>query len=210
MGNFWSLWLAFHKDNSSNMTDLLIFSWGNSCFSAAKIYKTLVGHRPVHPTFLWIWNSKCQMKYKVFFWLLLRDRLSTRDLLQRRGMELESYTCDLCILQRTETTAHRFLRCNFARSCWQLIGIQFNSTRNIAQMISKIRRHLQVPFFMDIIILMCWSIWTTRNEWTFRNVDPTREGGMRKFVEEFFLLRHRVNEDRFGLMKSWVHHFLVP
>ncbi|KAG2543454.1 hypothetical protein PVAP13_9NG747977 [Panicum virgatum] len=33
-------------------------------------------------------------------------------------MVLESVTCDLCILQRTETDVHLILRCNFANACW--------------------------------------------------------------------------------------------
>jgi hypothetical protein len=95
-----------------------------------------------------------QMKHKVFFWLLLKDRLNTRDLLQRKGMDLESYTCDLCILQRRETVAHIFLRCNFAKACWNSIGIQYTSTRTLNQILSRIKRSLDVPFALEIVILM--------------------------------------------------------
>lgn len=52
--------------------DLLYYSWGSSAFSALKANKAPVGHRQMHPMFLWIWNTKCQMKHKFFFWLLLR------------------------------------------------------------------------------------------------------------------------------------------
>jgi hypothetical protein len=38
-------------------------------------------------------------------------------------MELESYTCENCILQRLEVVYHLFLRCNFARACWESIGV---------------------------------------------------------------------------------------
>jgi hypothetical protein len=96
--------------------DLWTYAWGNANFSTAKAYKLLVGHRPTHPLFLWIWSSRCQMKHKVFFWLLLKDRLSTRDILRRKHMELDSYT-DLCLRRKVETVAHLFLRCNFAKAC---------------------------------------------------------------------------------------------
>jgi hypothetical protein len=102
------------------------------------------------------------MKHKVFFWLLLQDRLSTRDILQRKDMHLESYTCDMCILQRLETNAHLFLRCNFARACWEAIDISVVTSRLVPHTINRISRHLRVPFFMEIIILMAWSIWKTR------------------------------------------------
>jgi hypothetical protein len=80
--------------------DQWFYAWGGADFKASRAYKHIIGHGPVHPLFLTIWNSKCQMKHKVFFWLLLKDRLSTRELLNRRSMALESYTCDLCILKK--------------------------------------------------------------------------------------------------------------
>jgi hypothetical protein len=44
-------------------------------------------------------------------------------------MELDSYTCDLCILQRPETGAHLFLRCNFAKACWNSIGVTLQTNQ---------------------------------------------------------------------------------
>jgi hypothetical protein len=41
------------------------------------------------------------------FWLLLQDKLNTRDKLRRRHMHLESYTCENYILQRLETVVAR-------------------------------------------------------------------------------------------------------
>jgi hypothetical protein len=39
-------------------------------------------------------------------------------------MYLESYTCELCLLQKEEKLRHLFLSCSFAKNCWQLIGVQ--------------------------------------------------------------------------------------
>jgi hypothetical protein len=113
------------------------------------------------------------MKHKVFFWLLLKDRINTRDLLRRKTTALDSYTCDLCILQKLETTAHLILICNFAKACWQSIGVTFISTRSMPHIFNRIRRKLGVSFFMDIIILMSWSIWSTRNDWILSILDPS-------------------------------------
>jgi hypothetical protein len=79
-------------------------------------------------------------------------------------MILDSYTCDLCILQRLETSAHLFLRCNFAKACWASIGATVSTSTSTLRIFNRIRRKLRVPFFMEIIILMTWSIWTTRND----------------------------------------------
>lgn len=76
--------LAEIPDQLQPDRDVWSYTWGNPNFSTAKAYSVMIGHRPTHPAFRWLWQSKCQMKYRVFFWLLLRDRLSTRDLLSRK------------------------------------------------------------------------------------------------------------------------------
>ena len=77
----------------TNEKDLWTYIWGSPFFSSSKAYKQLTGHRITHNAFLWLWRSSCQNKHKVFFWLLLKDRLSTRELLKRKNMELPNYTC---------------------------------------------------------------------------------------------------------------------
>jgi hypothetical protein len=69
----------------------------------------------------------------VFFWILLMDKIPTRDILRRKNMYLDSYTCDLCILQRLETSAHLFLRCNFAKACWASIGVTVSTSTSTLQ-----------------------------------------------------------------------------
>nr|TKW32264.1 hypothetical protein SEVIR_2G157300v2 [Setaria viridis] len=120
-------------------------------------------------------------------------------------MNLESTTCEMCILKKRETTAHLFLRCNFAKACWCLVGITYSSTRSITSIFNAIRRRLQLPFFMEIIILMTWSIWTTRNDWTFNNSAPMIRDVKWKFVSEFRLVAlHRVRTQTQSLMLDWV------
>lgn len=58
---------------------------------------------------------------------------------------------------------------------------------------------------MEIIILMTWSIWTTRNDWTFNNVAPTIRDVTRKFVSEFRQVAlHRARTHLQPLMLDWV------
>jgi hypothetical protein len=178
------------------------YSWGNSSFSTSRAYKFLTTGALAHPAFLWIWKSRCQMKYKVFFWLLLVDRLNTRDLLQRRDMILDSYTCDMCILQLPETNAHLLLRCNFAKACWNSIGVTFTSSRAILQILEKIKDALALPFFMEIIILLAWSIWHTRNNWIFNNLDPSVQSCRRTFKKEFSVLLHKVKPSLLPAMEA--------
>ena len=153
------------------------------------------------------------MKHKVFFWLLIRDRLNTRDILRRRNMELDSYTCDMCILQKTETVAHLFLRCNFAKACWASIGAAVITTRPVLNIFNQIKEKLQVPFFMEIIIIMSWSIWLSRNDLIFRGTNASLASCLTTFVELVSLNLLRAKDSLASVLSLWLEQFksqLVP
>ncbi|TVU25579.1 hypothetical protein EJB05_28081, partial [Eragrostis curvula] len=126
--------------------------------------------------------SLTMIEHKVFFWLLLHDRVNTRGLLKRRNMHLDSYSSELCIWQREETLIHMFIRFNFAKAAWHRIGIALHL--NTLQVVKFFKRKLAVPFFVDIIIVMCWSMWTTRNDCIFKQVDSTVDNCIQKFFRE--------------------------
>ena len=92
------------------------YIWGSNMFAATKAYKNLIGHRTVHPAFKWLWKTSCQPKIKVFFWLLREDRLSTRNILRRKNMQLQSYNYVLCQSNSEETVQHLFLVCFFTKN----------------------------------------------------------------------------------------------
>lgn len=84
------------SDLDENRNDIWSYSWGSTKYSSKKAYAKLQGHIQASPLFSWLWGSSCLGKQKFFFWLLLRDRLSTRNLLRRKNMFLEDYSCVLC------------------------------------------------------------------------------------------------------------------
>jgi hypothetical protein len=86
-----------------------------------KAYKALIGYQPAIPLFSWIWKSSCQSKHKFFFWLLLNDRLNTRNLLGRKRMTLQYYNCATLECNREETLQHLFWTCPFAEQWWDFI-----------------------------------------------------------------------------------------
>lgn len=75
----------------SHSSDIWTYTWGSSSFFSNKAYAILIGHQQVHPVFNWLWRSACQNKWIILFWLVLKDRLSTRALLRRRNMFLPDY-----------------------------------------------------------------------------------------------------------------------
>nr|TKW22750.1 hypothetical protein SEVIR_4G248600v2 [Setaria viridis] len=123
-------------------------------------------------------------------------------------MIMDSYTCELCILQKRETVAHLFLKCNFAKACWSSIGVIFATTREPLHILNLIRRKLNVSFFMEIIVIMTWSIWTIRNDWTFNCKAPTVQEVKRRFVVELRTISlHRAKPSMAPAMLNWIDSF---
>jgi hypothetical protein len=117
-------------------------------FNPAKAYQILIGHSAVDPAFRWLWKPLCQHMHKVFFWLLLKDRLNTRGLLKRKNMELPPMTV-LCANSTEETLQHLFLDCEFARNCWALIHLDIHDQTDPFQVLENFKNQLSIPFFME-------------------------------------------------------------
>jgi hypothetical protein len=101
----------------SNVHDHWRYIWGSDNYSSQKAHMHFMGQTQVHPIYRHLWKSKCQPKHRVFYWLWLKNRLNIRDMLRRKNMTLESYSCENCLWKREETLYHLFLRCNFAKAC---------------------------------------------------------------------------------------------
>jgi hypothetical protein len=107
-------------------------------------------------------------KRKIFFWLLLRDRLSTREILRRRNMFLEDYNCVFCAsMPVEESVTHLFLHCPFAQACWATLGLIVPHMLDPFDIVVMFRNQLHCPFALEIIITMSWSIWSARNDLIF-------------------------------------------
>jgi hypothetical protein len=169
-----------------------------------KAYKHLIGSSQVHPAFGWIWSFSCQMKHKVFYWLLLQNRLNTRSMLRKRHMVLDSYACELCLRQVEELNMHLFLRCSFAK---KLLVSNWGDSSSLAKpdrATRHIKRSLNLPFALEIIILMMWCIWKKWNAWLFNNVNPSVEHCKDVFKKEFALVIHRAKDRWANDMESWL------
>jgi hypothetical protein len=62
-----------------------------------------------------------------------------------------------------------------------------------------------LPFAMDIIIIMFWSIWPARNSWIFNNLDPSIPNCKNTFKREFLLVILRVKERHKENMSVWLN-----
>jgi hypothetical protein len=123
--------------NLSNEADTWSYIWGNGLYSSQKAYRLLKGTADIHPSYRWLWKSSCKLKHKIFFRLLLKGRLNTRDLLQRKNMHLQSYSCVLCPHNVLETSEHLFISCEMAESCWSILGISIDTNLDPLQLLNS-------------------------------------------------------------------------
>lgn len=118
--------LLLQQTELNDSLDKWSYIWNSNIFSVKKAYRQLKGHSILHPVYSSLWKSSCQNKHKVFFWLLIKDRLSTRELLRRKSMTLQDYNCILCTGAVEESLRHLFLDYPFAMQCWPWLNIQID------------------------------------------------------------------------------------
>jgi len=172
------------------------YIWESPKYTAKNYYKYL--HKEIQPPrpFTWIWKSGCCNRLRIFAWLLLMDRLNTRNLLKRKRYKLEgnNYNCVLCLTQREEMAFHLFFSCPFALECWQQIGVQWQFGNPFFQMMEMARQDFNHTFFMEAFIIAAWHIWKQRNNLIFENCPVSTVSWKRNFKEECLLQAHRMKE----------------
>jgi hypothetical protein len=171
------------------------YIWGNNVFTVKKAYKALIGYQPAPPHFNWVWKSSCQARHKFFFWLLIHDRLNTRNLLGRKQMQLQSYNCATLECQQEETLLHLFWECPFTVKCWDYVCPRRIQGLNTLDSISNIKTQINLPFSMEIIILAAWSIWILRNEKIFNNIQPLFRSWKAIYFQELRWLGFRIKKN---------------
>lgn len=166
--------------------------WGGSSTSS-KFYSFCFRNERVDEVFSWISKTKCNMKWKVFSWLLMVDRVNTRNMLKRRQFVLadDDYSFMMCPTPPEETLVHLFYQCPFASTCWSALGISWPTHGNRFEIMHAGRRSWRLPMFMEVFVVAAWGIWKERNDKLFRGIPPSLCSWKAQFKEDFSLLVHR-------------------
>jgi hypothetical protein len=150
-----SLEIIMQENPLLQQKDEWTYCWGKS-YSAKRFYAHIHSHIQVPNVYQWLWKSCCIMKTKVFAWLLLSDRLNTRDLLQRRNWKVtDDKHCELCLLRAYEDRVHLFFECNFSVRIWAYLQIDWQPLGDIQSIVHHARRSFRQPFFMEVFITTC-------------------------------------------------------
>ena len=123
-------------------------------------------------------------------------------------MFLEDYNCAVCALCTEETLLHLFLDCPFAMDCWGTLGLSIQHSDDPFQTTTSFRSQLAILFSMEIIILMCWAIWSVRNDAIFRNVQPAIAQARRHFRINFAQVILRAKKSYEPFISQWLEAYV--
>lgn len=164
----------------TNRDDLMRWKWGNTgTYSASSLYKAMVGIGKTRWPFMIVWKSRVPPTIKVFITMMLRDKILTHDVMNRRGMHC-NLACMMCANCPIESTLHLLFLCPYATHVWFLVSnlvgsvlMRSDLTTQLTwfrsqEMKGKLETHKWVTYYMCTV----WNIWKQRNQLIF--------GGSRK------------------------------
>jgi hypothetical protein len=191
------------SNDSHEEKDVWTFIWGHHVYSVSKFYHHHI--KSIRPpiTMLWIWKSKCIPRIKFFSWLLLNDRLNTRNMLRRKKY-LENYNCVMGQCNTKETLEHLFFECPSAAAWWFSLGIVWNEEAQIQHKIILARNAFPFPFFMEIFMVAAWCLWNERNAIIFNRRMPSVSSCKISFKQEIILHLHRIRPNLHSAIRLWL------
>ena len=165
-----------HGHALTDQDDAWVFNSNKGAYTPKAFYNLFFAQIPIHTPSKWIWPSKCISKHKFFAWLILHDRINTKDMMLRRHWKVtDNNDCVLCCAHTREDRDHLFFGCQFSARIWCYLQVGWcNGTMDAS--IIQAKRNFKGPCFSEIVILACWNIWKQRNDWIFEGIRPTFRG----------------------------------
>lgn len=167
-----------------------------------------MGPHDTHLLFKDLWKATSRIRHKIFFWLLLHDRVSSRSLLKRKNFLLQSYECAICQDHVEETSLHLLWDCHFALSCWDSIAPHRCRGVSAFDNIISLKQCFPAPIAMDIVIMGCWNIWMQRNGKIFKAVPPGIHAWKQGLYQDLSLVKHRTKEKNIAALEQWMYSLL--
>jgi len=95
---------------------------------------------------------------KIFLLVSSPRPFEYRALLKRKHMPLPDYQCVFCNSGIDEDIFHLLFHCPFSLACWSNLQLIIPNSQDVGFIVESIKRQLHLPFFMEVLISMCWSI----------------------------------------------------
>ena len=186
-----------------------IWYWLGTCnaFKPKIFYSFMHSTLSFNPLLLWIWKSSCTMKIKVFAWMLIMDRLNTKDMVERRHWHLDDgVNCVLCLLLTRETRNQLFFECNFSVRIWNYLQISWPPGEDMSTIVMQAKQDFDKPFFTEVVFVACWNIWIIRNAKVFRNERASFNKWRFAFRQDISLMQHRIRAAYKDDLLKWISY----
>jgi hypothetical protein len=89
-----------------------------------------------------------------------------------------------------------------------LIHIDIPLSEDFPEVTEFFKDRMRSQFFLAAVILICWSIWSARNDLIFKGIQPTIGNAIRLFQKEILLLLHRVKARLKVQFEQWIQGLL--
>ena len=110
-------------------------------------------------------------------------------------MSLPSYDCAICNNGIEETLQHLFFQCPLALACWNLLQVTQVDSYSFFGTIENIKSQLSSSIFMSLSILLCWTIWTARNDLIFSR-NSTIFGAVQSYFQKRTLVAYASSQGK--------------
>jgi hypothetical protein len=99
---------------------------------------------------------------------------------------------------------HLFFECNFSQSFWWALNIEWDTDRDLHDMITDVKRRYSMDFIMEIIITGCWALWDQRNDMIFNHINHFVPSYIIKFKIYCSVILHRARPSLKEAMQAWL------
>jgi hypothetical protein len=91
---------------------------------------------------------------------------------------------------------------------WNTLHLLVPGGATTFQILEAFKTQLHLPFFMEIVITMCWSIWTVRNDVIFRGMSALVQPCKSIFRTEFALVILRAKTALHLAIDLWLEAYV--
>lgn len=119
-----------------------------------------------------IWKIEIPHKTRIFVWRFCKNNIPMRNLLRGKGV-LNPIGCPMCE-RDIEHVLHLFFDCDFAKNCWQKVGLNYDM-RDVEFAADWLIDKLNTESMANLIIIakVLSGIWFARNKrvWEGKKID---------------------------------------
>ena len=145
------------------------------------------------PSLALTWDSRVPKRVMIFGWLLVLDRLNTRQNLRKKHV-LSYDTCPRCN-SSVEYWEHLFFTCPAARRIWRRTGIRPRFSPVTEIFTTSLPNALPPSIRPFVILLILWKIWDARNKKVFQDVEIDARGSVLAILDDLVLWSHRLKTE---------------